>query len=46
MGDFQAEEFGKGRLLVGRFVHLGRSQPSLEITKARTLRSAPLLRNL
>ncbi len=26
--DFQAEEFGKGRLLVGRFVHLLRSQPS------------------
>jgi len=28
--DFQAEEFGKGRLLVGRFVHLRRSQPSLK----------------
>jgi hypothetical protein len=28
--DFQAKEFGKGRLLVGRFVHLHRFQPLLK----------------
>jgi hypothetical protein len=46
VSDLEAEEFGKGRLIVGRFIHMSCSQRMGKRVRARTLKPAPLLCNL